>query len=221
MTTGFRNSSGVDFDSLFDPYVQGASPSATGYRLSSGVDLAGRYAPISFGTKGPDVGFRTSAGLDVSNLWAAYGTASYSLPINGHTYTQSTNITSGSGYSQIGFRIVSGTTWQVYGHNSQTAATTVFASGAVPSGATSVKYTWGTYTISAGLTDAGGGVINGAESATSIASNPVTYYQTGTNTSTSGSKARNYPFAIDFYNGGGSGISHTNIHLVGDTEGSV
>lgn len=89
MTTGYRNSSGVDFDSLFDPYVQGTSPAATGLRLSTGVDLAGRYAPISFGTKGPDVGFRTSAGLDVSNLWAAYGTASYALPINGNSYTNS------------------------------------------------------------------------------------------------------------------------------------
>jgi hypothetical protein len=77
MTVGFRNSAGVDFDSLFDLYVQGTPPANTGFRSSAGVDLAGRYAPISFGTKGPNVGFRTSAGLDVSNLWAAFGTAQY------------------------------------------------------------------------------------------------------------------------------------------------
>lgn len=86
MTTGYRNASGVDFDSLFDPYVQGTPPAATGLRLSTGVDLAGRFAPISYGSKGPDVGFRTSAGLDVSNLWAAYGTAGYGLPIAGQTF---------------------------------------------------------------------------------------------------------------------------------------
>lgn len=77
MTVGFRNSAGVDFDSLFDPYVTGTPPANTGYRSSAGVDLAGRYAPIAFGTKGPNVGFRTSGGVDVSNLWAAFGTAQY------------------------------------------------------------------------------------------------------------------------------------------------
>lgn len=86
MASGFRNSAGVDFDSLFDPYQQGTAPAATGFRTSDGVDLAGRYAPIAFGTKGPDVGYRTSAGTDLSNLWAAAGTATYPLPINGASF---------------------------------------------------------------------------------------------------------------------------------------
>ncbi len=77
MAVGYRNAAGVDFDSLFDPYVTGTKPANCGYRDSSGVDLVNRYAPISFGSKGPDVGFRTSAGVDVSNLWAALGTAVY------------------------------------------------------------------------------------------------------------------------------------------------
>lgn len=81
MTVGYRNSGGVDFDSLFDPYVQGTPPANTGYRAAGGADLAGRYAPIAFGTKGPDVGYRTAGGVDLSNLWAAFGTAVY-FPTN-------------------------------------------------------------------------------------------------------------------------------------------
>ena len=77
MAVGYRNAANVDFDDLFDPYVQGAKPADCGFRDSGASDLVNRYAPIAFGSKGPDVGFRTSAGVDVSNLWAAKGSASY------------------------------------------------------------------------------------------------------------------------------------------------
>lgn len=95
MTVGFRNSAGVDFDLLFDPYITGTAPAATGFTDAGGVDLAGRYAPIVFGTKGPDVGFRNSAGVDLSNLWAAAGTARYVssayLPEEIYAYANSTS----------------------------------------------------------------------------------------------------------------------------------
>lgn len=77
MPAGYRNSAGIDFDELFDPYVQGEKPAPTGYRTSDGADLCERYAPLAYGSKGPDVGYRNSAGLDLSNLWAARGTAQY------------------------------------------------------------------------------------------------------------------------------------------------
>jgi len=77
MPAGYRNSAGVDFDELFDPYEQGEKPAPTGYRTSDGADLCERYAPLAYGSKGPDVGYRNSAGLDLSNLWAARGTAQY------------------------------------------------------------------------------------------------------------------------------------------------
>lgn len=82
MTSGYRNSSGVDFDDVFDPYVQGTKPGATGYRTSDGVDLNQRYAPLSFGTAAAATGMRLSNGADVNTLWAAKGTASYYTPIN-------------------------------------------------------------------------------------------------------------------------------------------
>ena len=74
MPSGFK-SGGVDFDDLFDPYIEGTKPVFTGY-TSAGQDLRDRYAPISYGTKRADVGF-ASSGQDVSNLWAAKGTAVY------------------------------------------------------------------------------------------------------------------------------------------------
>lgn len=77
MPAGFRNAAGVDFDDVFDPYVEGTKPANCGLRTSDGFDLVNRYAPISYGSKAPDVGFRTSGGVDVSNLWAAKGTAVY------------------------------------------------------------------------------------------------------------------------------------------------
>ncbi len=77
MAVGYRDINNVDFDDLFDPYVQGLVPANTGYRDINNVDLAGRYAPLSYGAKRADVGYRLSNGVDVSNLWAAKGTAVY------------------------------------------------------------------------------------------------------------------------------------------------
>jgi hypothetical protein len=77
MTTGFKNSSGVDFDALFDPYVQGTKPANTGFATSDGVDLANRYAPLSYGSAVPATGFKIASGADVNTLWAAAGTAVY------------------------------------------------------------------------------------------------------------------------------------------------
>lgn len=68
-------SGGVDFDALFDPDVMGDGPAATGYN-ASGVPL--KYAALRYGAKRSDVGYAV-AGTDVSNLWAAKGTASYSI----------------------------------------------------------------------------------------------------------------------------------------------
>jgi len=82
MTVGFRNSAGVDLDSVFDPYVQGTKPAATGFRDSAGVDLNQRYAPLVFGSAAAATGMRIASGADLNTLWAAAGTASYAGPKN-------------------------------------------------------------------------------------------------------------------------------------------
>ncbi|WP_157836428.1 hypothetical protein [Xanthomonas sp. SHU 308] len=92
MTAGYR-SGGVDFDDLFDPYVQGDFARDCGMR-SGGIDLSRRYAPIAFGGKRADVGYR-SGGVDVSNLWAAKGTARYSLGFDGRSYQRGITALSG------------------------------------------------------------------------------------------------------------------------------
>ncbi len=216
MASGVK-SAGVDLDDLFDPDVVGDGPSAPGIQSGS-VPL--KYAAIKYGTKRADVGV-ANAGSDVSNLWAAKGTASYTLPINGQTFIGAYNIPNqSSGYALIGFRIVTGNTWQVYSIPNGAPAT-ILASGAIPTGAATVAYAWGAYTVGVGQTDAGGATTNGAASPTAVGSNPDAHYQTGTATATSGSRDRRYPFTVDFFNAAASNISHTVITLIGDTEGSV
>lgn len=128
MTTGFRNSAGTDFDSLFDPYVQGTKPANTGLRTSDGADLVNRYAPISFGTKGADVGFRTGGGQDVSNLWAAKGTATYPLGFNGGVYSREAN----RGSAGVSLTMKSDGTWSIStGTGTPTSGTWLNFGGAV------------------------------------------------------------------------------------------
>lgn len=151
MTSGYRNSAGVDTDNLFDPDIVGDGPSATGYKKSDGTLL--KYAAAKYGTVGPNTGYRLSNGADIATLWAAKGTAQYSLPINGQTFT-STGATVGTGActATLDFEIAtSGWTLVSSGTN---ATTKTLASGAVPSGAISVQIT-DTWLDATGDTDAG------------------------------------------------------------------
>jgi len=83
MPSGYR-SVGIEFDDRFDFYVEGPKSIDTGLRVG-GVDLSQRYAHISFGSKGPDTGFRVND-VDVATLWAAKGTARYTLPFHGKAF---------------------------------------------------------------------------------------------------------------------------------------
>jgi len=104
MTSGFR-SQGVDFDDLFDADVMGDGPTAGGLRRPGGTAL--RYAHVRYGQKRADVSYRIG-GQDVSNLWAAKGTAAYTLPINGQLFSahnQSRTNSSGSAVGTVTFVI--------------------------------------------------------------------------------------------------------------------
>lgn len=93
MPSGYR-SSGVDFDDLFDPYVEGPMAQSSGRRIGN-TDLSRRYAHIQYGSKRADVGHRIN-GMDLSNLWAARSTASYRLPFHGQSYTSGNGAKSNS-----------------------------------------------------------------------------------------------------------------------------
>lgn len=110
MARGYRFQS-VDFDDLFDPDIMGNGPSVA--NLRSGGAL--RYAAIAYGSKRPDVGYR-QGGVDVSNLWAAKGTATYTLPINGQAFSahnQSRTNSSGSAVATVTFIIDSNGTYRI------------------------------------------------------------------------------------------------------------
>ncbi|AJY82777.1 hypothetical protein [Xanthomonas citri] len=114
MATGYRTGAGLDFDDIFDLYVQGEIGSVTGYRSSDGNDLHRRYAPLAFGSRAADVGYRDNAGSDLSNKWSRKGSAVYSLSNNGvHYYAGSQAVTSegGSQTASVSFSIRANGTW--------------------------------------------------------------------------------------------------------------
>lgn len=142
MATNYRTSAGTDFDDVFDPYVQGTVPPNTAYRTSDGVDLAGRYAPLSYGSKAPDVNYRTSDGTDVTNLWAAKGTAVYSLGFNGQTYVVNAAATTlhGSSEAELSLVLSADGTWSIT-KSVNHGGPGVIASGTwLPSGASAANY---------------------------------------------------------------------------------
>jgi len=74
--SGFRFGS-THFDDLFDPDIVGDGPVAEGLKVGAS---AVRYAKLSYGSKRANVGISVPGVGDVSNLWAAKGTAVYSIP---------------------------------------------------------------------------------------------------------------------------------------------
>jgi len=142
MTSGFRFQ-GVDFDNLFDPDLMGDGPAAAGLRQQGGAQL--RYAHIRYGQKRADVGFRVG-GQDVSNLWAAKGTATYTLPINGQAFAahnQSRTNSTGSAVATVTFVIESNGTYRVLqtttGGGNNTGADPITGTW-LPAGATVAEY---------------------------------------------------------------------------------
>jgi len=84
MASGYRHG-GVDFDQLFDPDILGNGPAADGYR-ANGQPL--RYAHVQYGQRRADVGYRVR-GQDVAAMWAAKGTATYTMPFHGKGFSAS------------------------------------------------------------------------------------------------------------------------------------
>lgn len=117
MAKGYA-SAGVDFDELFDPDVMGDGPAAAGIS-SNGTPL--RYAALQYGTKRADVGYRVN-GADVSNLWAAKGTAAYTISgLNGKHLqaTEQAFTNQGNVHAQVSLGIHADGTWSVNGGTSQ------------------------------------------------------------------------------------------------------
>lgn len=212
-----RRSGGVAFEDLFAPDIVGDGPTAAGYRSGGGLL---RFAAIKYGTKRADVGYRVN-GVDVSNLWAAKGTASYALSIDGQTFDVGVLIpAAGSGSAGATFSLITASTWRVLssgaGGTLTPASGTVMASGSVPSGAATVQYT--ATRINTGSD--GGAVVNDAPTAQALAAGlDVSATISGTG-STQGRTAR-FSVNIVFRNAGGSIISSSTIILSAHFDGSA
>jgi len=215
-------SNGVLLSAIFAPYVAGTTKARVSGISDDAGELSDQFAKLSYGTAAAATGIE-SVNADLNTLYAAYGTTSYASPlsINGFSYSSVYSIPLYStGFAVIGFRIVSGTTWQLYTSNPSTGFNLV-TSGAVPAGSINVQYLWGSYAVGIGDLDAGGIVTNPAASPVIVSGNPSTYYTTDTKGSSSGSRNREYPFTINFFNGGGTNVSHTTCTLIGETDGSA
>lgn len=145
MTTGLKTkaSGNADLDAVFDPYVQGTSPPATGLNVGgTTTDINTRYAPIVFGSAAAATGWNTkqSGHADLNTLFAAFGTAVYSLPIDGHGYSSSGAGPGGSSVrAEMNFQInTSG--WTLVATGTGKSPTTL-ASGAMPSTASTIVIT--------------------------------------------------------------------------------
>jgi len=211
----------------------GAVSTATSYTLQEQVN-GGSWTTIqsgsatsraisgkSSGTYGYHVQACNSSGCGPwSGTGAVVVSVSTPIAINGHAYAVSYLIPSGQqGYSTIGFAIVGGTSWKVYG--ASPAGNVVKLTGAIPAGAVTVKYTWTYVGVPAGDVDAGGALTNGASTPVAVSGSPAGYYTTGTAGSRSGSRGRTYQLRVDFYNAAGSNISSSTATLTAETEGSV
>lgn len=142
MTSGHRFQN-IDFDDLYDPDVMADGPTVNWLRRPGGQAL--RYAHIRYGSKGSDVGRRQS-GQDVSNLWAAKGTATYTLPINGQAFSahnQSRTNSSGSAVATVTFIIDSNGTYRILqnttGGGNNTGSDPITGTW-LPAGATAGEY---------------------------------------------------------------------------------
>lgn len=143
MTTNIR-CKGVDLDNIFDPYVEGTSPGLTGLKVA-GVDINTRYAPLIYGTAAPVTNINskvrgTSSFVDLNTLFAAKGTAQYTLPIDGQTFVASGVAAAGHpATAHVNFNI-STAGWSVVAGGTGAPDATK-ASGAVPSGAVDIQIT--------------------------------------------------------------------------------
>jgi len=145
------------------------------------------------------------------SAWSATATTVVTIPvpiaINGQSY-QGSDIAGGNGGSsaEVGFEIVGSNTWEVF-----TAVTssgpTVAASGAVPSGATTVQYTWTEVGLDSGANASGGTVTNGASSPTALSSNPESDYSVGVGKTNPNIVGLTYNVTVTFYNAAGINIS--------------
>lgn len=227
MTTGIQ-SKGVDLDSIFDPYIVGTSPGLTGIQ-SAGTDIHTRYAPLVYGTQAAATGILCKVGgagsfVDLNTLFAAKGTAKYTLPINGQTYGASENTGPSGGASA---------TLTVTLHADGTYDVIAFQSKHVPSSVTRASGTWNTfglpsssfqvlYTMTTTSTEGNAGSGNGATSYTTLNTDVAANVHASASSPTAGANDITCTLRIQIRNtSSGQVVSDSTCTISAGADGSV
>jgi len=146
------------------------------------------------------------------------------LAFDGQQYFASSVVSTQTGIASaiIGFDIATGSTWEIYSisYVNTRQLRRVQASGAVPTGATSLKYTWTLVGVPSGAIDGGGSAPTSAASPIAISGNPDTEYGTASVSWGAPLRGRTYQLKIDFYNTAGVNISTSIATLTAEVSGS-
>ena len=209
-----------------------AVSNATSYTMQEQINGGGwttvsASAATSWAASVPNgtYGYRVQA-CDVTgcSAWSGTSTTVVTIPvpiaIDGHSYTEGEQVGQGTGFARIGFAIAGGNTWQVFEANGTLVNTSVVVSGAVPTTAVTVQYTWTFEGVPSGDVSSGGAVINGAASPTAVSSNPSSQYTTTGFGSSSPERGETYLLTVTFFNAAGANVSSSTATMTATVVGS-
>lgn len=201
---------GTLLSATFDPYQSGTTKAAATGIFENGNDLANIYASIIYGTAASATGI-TKNGADLNTIFAKIGTANYSLPLNGTTWTAGHTTAGTSSTSAIGFT-TNNSQCQVIDPNFGANDSPIYA---IPTGATKVRFTM-TLVSSSGsgttLTNDASGFV--ALSATVLNAKVSTFRPPP---ATNPPQNATYSVQVDYQNAAGTIISTTTFRLVTQT----
>lgn len=215
----YRNAAGLNPEDVYDPDVIGDGPTAQiggiGYRVAGGVLL--KFAKLSYGTAAPNHGCRLADGRDFSALWAKKGTAVYTLPINGGSYTASRNT---RGDAKLVFNMKNDGTYSVVRSLTGSSDSTLASGTWLPSGGVVGGYKCAfTVTVGSNTTSGGG---NNSTANSAVTSQSLSTSQSASATSQSilvGDMAEQFVTVVmRLYTSAGALLSTTTIyfHCVSD-----
>lgn len=222
MTSGIA-SKGVDLDNIFDPYVAGTTKARAAGLNVAGSDTSNRFANIIYGTAAAATGIQSQS-ADLNTLYAKKGTATYSLPINGQTYSASENTGTSGGASA---------TLTVTLHADGTYDVVAFQSKHVPSSITRASGTWNTfglpsssfqvlYTMTTDSTEGNAGSANGASTYTTLNTDVAANVHATANSPSAGSNDITCTLRIQIRNAStGQVVSDSTCTISAGADGSV
>ena len=160
-------------------------------------------------------GYRTSAAVAVIIV--------VPIAIDGQSYGASYGIPRGNtNATAIGFQISGGSTWFVFKITPVGIASAVtLASGPIPAGVSTVRYTWTDAGVPNGNSDSLGSVSNPAASPVAVSGNPSSQYTTGIFGARSPIRAHSYQLKVEFFNSGGSLLSTSTCTMTAGVAGAL